>query len=571
MVGRGVPMQRRRALLAVGGLVVLLLAVYVPATAVLDPSASPILVVGGSRSPTSTVAPLAEFSRQVVTINYTSDGTAGLSGVFWTELWYQTPGQPWKMYTPPWNPSGQWAGAPLNSPMYESVGTILFDTFYTGGEAAYNFTTVAVDRGFYRESGQPPQDMTAHGKAKTMVDLSPPVLFVAKPSPGSWTNSNELQYVAMDRVSGVASVLVSVDGGPATTYQDAAGTVPLSLTTQGAHNLMITATDRAGNSLSVPDPFNYDSVAPSLEITSPEANSYVNTADVDVTWTSEPSTTGAPIASLLLSVDSNAPVTLSGDATSYSLSSLTESGHVVSLLAQDAAGNIATQTVSFGIDRTAPSVTIVSPATGSYVNTQRLQAVWSGSDSGSGIKEYLVSIDGQAPQTVVNAAGYQFPSVTEAIHTVTVQAFDRAGNSAKATSTVTVDATPPTVSVDSPGPGATVYGTASVNWTATDSGSGIGQVFVVVDGLATSVDVASVGQSVSPLSIGIHTATVRVYDRAGNMAEATVPFTYGGPTPPGQGPAGLPALDFWLIMVVIGAAAIASAYYAVRRRRRAKA
>ena len=564
-------MVRRRALLTVGGLVVLLLAIYVPATAVLDPSASPIFGVGGSRAPTSTIAPLSEFSRQVVTINYTSDGTAGQSGVFWTELWYQTPGQPWKPYTPPWNPSGQWAGAPLNSPEYTAAGTILFDTFHTGGEAAYTFPTVAVDRGFYREAGQPPQDLKAHGKAKTTVDMTAPVLFIAKPTPGSWTNSNELAYAATDRVSGVASVDVSLDAGPAMTFHEPAGTVPLSLTTQGAHILLITARDRAGNSLTIPDPFNYDTVAPSLEITSPAANTYVNSAAVDVTWTAAPSTTGAPIASLRLSVDSNPPVTLAGDATSYALSSLTESGHVVSLLAQDAAGNIATQTVSFGVDMTAPTLSIVSPASGSYMNTPRLQAVWSGSDSGSGIREYVVSIDGSAPQTVTNAAAYQFASVPEGAHTVTVRAFDRANNSVEATATVTVDATPPTVSVRSPGPGATVYGTAGVNWTAADTGSGIGQVFVIVDGQATPVDATSVSQSVSPLSIGIHTVSVRVYDRAGNMAEATVPFSYGGPTPPAQGPSGLPALDFWLIMIIIGAIAVVSAYFAVRRRGRSKA
>jgi len=563
-------MVRRRALLTVGGLVVLLLAVYVPATAVLDPSASPILGVGGSRPPTSAIASLPEFSRQVVTINYSSDGTAGESGVFWTELWYQTPGQPWKPYTPPWNPSGQWTGAPLNSPAYTSVGTILFDTFYTGGEAAYNFTTVAVDRGFYREAGQPPQDGNAHGKAKTMVDTTAPVLFISKPTPGSWTNSDELAYAAVDRVSGVAGVEVSLDAGPATTYREPAATVPLALTTQGAHTLLITARDRAGNSLTIPDPFNYDTVAPSLEITSPAANTYVNSAAVDVTWTTAPSTTGAPIASLQLSVDSNPPVVLAGDSTSYALSSLMESGHVVSLLAQDAAGNIATQTVSFGVDTTAPSLSIVSPASGSYVNMLRLQAVWSGSDHGSGIREYLVSIDGGAPQTVTNAAAYQFPSVSEGAHTVTVKAFDRANNSVEATATVTVDVTPPTVLVKSPDPGATVYGTAGLNWTASDSGSGIGQVFVIVDGEATSVDATSVGQSVSPLSIGIHTASVRVYDRAGNMAEATVPFTYGGPTPPTTGPSSLPAVDFWFIMIIIIAIAVVSAYFAVRRRGRSK-
>ncbi len=104
----------------------------------------------------------------------------------------------------------------------------------------------------------------------------------------------------------------------------------------------------------------------------------------------------------------------------------------------------------------------------------------------------------------------------------------------------------------------------------TGGGSGIGQIFLIVDGQATSVDSASVGQAVSPLSVGIHTASVRVYDRAGNMAEATVPFTYGGPNPPTQGPSGLPAVDFWLIMLLIGAIAVVAAYFAVRRRRGAK-
>ncbi len=564
-------MIRRRAVLTVGGLVFLLMAVYVPATAVLDPTASPISLAGGSRTPSSTVAPLAEYSRQVVTINYTSDGTAGESGVFWTELWYQTTGQPWKEYMPPWNPTGHWAGAPLNSPLYTSVGTILFDTFYTGGEGRYNFTTVAVDRGFYREAGQPPQDANAHAKARTTVDVSPPVLFVGKPSPGSWTNSNEFVYVASDSASGVAGVKVSLDGAAATMYAQPSGTVPLALTTQGAHTLLITALDRAGNSLTVPDPFNYDTVAPDLAITSPAANSYVNAADVDVAWTSAPSATAAPISSLRISVDSNPAVALPASATSYALSNLSESGHVVSLLAQDAAGNIAAQTVAFGVDRTAPSLQIVSPAAGSYVNTGSLQAVWSGSDAGSGMREYRVSIDGKAPQTVVNAAGYQFPSVSEGPHTITVEAFDRANNSARATATVTVDVTPPTVSVRSPEPGATVYGTATVNWTASDSGSGIGQVFLIVDGTATPIDSASLGQSVAPLSVGIHTVSVRVYDRAGNLAEATVPFSYGGANPPNPGPSGLPATDFWLIMIIIGAVAVTSAYLAIRRRRRAKA
>ena len=58
--------------------------------------------------------------------------------------------------------------------------------------------------------------------------------------------------------------------------------------------------------------------------------------------------------------------------------------------------------------------------------------------------------------------------------------------------------------------------------------------------------------------------SVRAYDRAGNLAEATVAFTYG----PTLGPSSLPSSDFWIVMIILGAVAVGSAYYAVRRRRR---
>ena len=67
-------------------------------------------------------------------------------------------------------------------------------------------------------------------------------------------------------------------------------------------------------------------------------------------------------------------------------------------------------------------------------------------------------------------------------------------------------------------------------------------------------------------STGPHFVTVRATDRAGNVGEVGVPFSYGGPG--GQGALGVSALDFGLLLLLFGVIAVSAAYLAVRRRRR---
>ncbi len=562
-------MRARTAVLPWVAVLALVVAAYVPAMGLFLPAGSPVGVVGGERIPTSNVTALPEWSPPDVWVNFTVNGTDGQSGVFWTELWYQsTHTAMWTLYAPPWNPSGQWTGVPSTGAREQQSGSILFDTTFTGGQAAYNFTTVAVDRGYLREAGPPDCTLVGvcHRKAHTTVDTQPPVLFVAHPTPDSWTNSEWLAWTATDAVSGVASVSASVDGGPLDTSLDASGSLNMSLAAQGAHTVVVTVTDRAGNAFSVPIPFHYDTSAPSLEITSPASNSWTNAADVNVTWSlGDP----AGIANLQLSVDSGSPIALPGTAAAYGLGGLGETQHVLSLVAVDAAGNLASQTVAFGVDRTPPSLELLAPASGTYVDRNQVQAIWSGYDTGSGIAGYTVSLDGGAPAALANGAGYAFADVSDGAHKVAVSAVDRAGNVARAASGVTVDTTPPIVFITSPAAGSTVYGSVDINWTASDAGSGIARIVLLTDGTPVEESTAQVSAPVpAPLSVGPHAVTVQVWDGAGNVNQATVAFSYGGLTPPGPGGSNLPTLDFWIVMLVIGAIAMGSAYVAIRRRRK---
>ncbi|MDW5562183.1 MAG: carboxypeptidase regulatory-like domain-containing protein [Methanomassiliicoccus sp.] len=111
------------------------------------------------------------------------------------------------------------------------------------------------------------------------------------------------------------------------------------------------------------------------------------------------------------------------------------------------------------------------------------------------------------------------------------QIFTIAGNSAHgetmkavADASIVVDATPPTLAITSP-VGGTVHNesTLSLNWAATDHGSGIARTEVSVDDGAW-IRVQGASRSLSGLTAGTHTAKVRATDNAGNSEEGSVTF-----------------------------------------------
>ena len=127
-------------------------------------------------------------------------------------------------------------------------------------------------------------------------------------------------------------------------------------------------------------------------------------------------------------------------------------------------------------------------------------------------------------------------SLADGPYTFRVQATDAAGNSAVATQTFQVDATPPSVSVDSGPNGTTSDQTPTFTFSATDSAGPIALFRCSIDTGTPSFGACSgPGNSdtpASPLADNSYGFRVKATDVAGNSAIATRTFTVETPKPP---------------------------------------
>jgi hypothetical protein len=193
----------------------------------------------------------------------------------------------------------------------------------------------------------------------------------------------------------------------------------------------------------------------------------------------------------------------------------------VTVRARDGAGNetVVTNTVTV-VDETKPEVTIASPADGAvYERGQQVTADYSCADeeNGSGIESCTGDVaDGADVDTSVLGE-----------HTFTVDAADRAGNTATASATYTVvDRTAPTIALGTPADGA-VYALGqqvAADYSCADEAGG--------SGLATCSGPVADGAAIDTTSVGDKKFEVKATDNAGNPASKSVTYSVVDRTAP---------------------------------------
>ena len=212
-----------------------------------------------------------------------------------------------------------------------------------------------------------------------------------------------------------------------------------------------------------------------------------------------------------------APVTVSTES----------ANQLISGTATDRAGNTATASLTVNIDKTAPAVTISSPANGTTVGASPVTVTGTVADTVSGIGN--IGCNG-APATLAGSTFTCSVPLTEGANTIVVDGIDLAGNSGS--STVGVNYAPrPVVTITSPALGSTVNaGTIIIRGVV--EGPFAHEVGVSVNGGAASV---SSGQWVAEISLepGVQSVTATATTIAGLQATESVtvtvlPATAGG-------------------------------------------
>jgi hypothetical protein len=264
-----------------------------------------------------------------------------------------------------------------------------------------------------------------------------------------------------------------------------------AITASGAHTLLVNAADKAGNTASKSVSFTVDNAAPTISITGITDGSYYKTVAANISITD----TNLDTQSIKL------------DGVAYtSGTAITANGiHTLEVTAMDKAGNSASDSVTFIVDNTAPTISITGVTDGSYYKTAAANI----SITDTNLDTSSIKLDGQI---YVNGT----PITANGLHTLEVNVADKAGNTATKSVSFVIDKTPPSISITGVEDGKR-YATA------------VTPIISITDAnLATSSITLNGSPFTSGTSItaeGYYTLKVAAADKAGNTASASISFT----------------------------------------------
>jgi Ca2+-binding RTX toxin-like protein len=320
---------------------------------------------------------------------------------------------------------------------------------------------------------------------------------------GSSNSDNITSNAALTVSAAAADVtrIYTIDGGLAS----ASYTAP---TTDGAHTVVVTDTDTAGNTANASISFTLDNTiaTPTVMLTSDTGSS-----------SSDNITQNAALSLSSAAADVTRTYTVDGGLASASYTAPTTDGaHTVVVTDTDAAGNLANASLSFTLDNTiaTPMVALTNDTGSSNSDNITSDATLTVSAAAADVTR-TYTVDGG-----LASASYTAPTADGA-HTVLVTDTDAAGNTANAGLSFTLQnaiATPTVALTDDTGSSNSDNITSNAALTVSAAAADVTRIYTI-DGGALSASYAA------PTADGAHTVVVTDTDAAGNLANASLSFT----------------------------------------------
>lgn len=360
-----------------------------------------------------------------------------------------------------------------------------------------------------------------------IVDTVAPTAAVESPIDGMYlgTSTPTVRVVFQDQgtaPTGIepSSVVVEVDGvdrtADLTVTDSAAEGVLQTALADGPHTVVVRVADLAGHPATGMASFVVDTQPPSVSNLSLGEGDYVAQVDAQGNLT----ITGQfqdmdPQTTLRCRVGSSeVDATVNGNDFTCSVP-VEEGAAAIEFIATDRSGNTATTTRNINVDLTAPTVTILDPADGSYTNATVLNV------SGTVVDTSPVQVDVQGVAAGVNGQAFVatgIPAGADPQITLRAVATDAAGNTSSHEVVVTIDRVAPVIDITYPENGDAVQGpSVNVEGTFSDD-SPVSLVYVngqeaVLAGGGTGSGTFSAG---IPAPDGPLAIEARGFDAAGN-------------------------------------------------------
>jgi hypothetical protein len=274
-------------------------------------------------------------------------------------------------------------------------------------------------------------------------------LEITSPQQGEYVQTSYaiVTWNAEDTVHNINPFEVYVDdqaaARPATT-----NSINLTGLSDGRHHVTVRATNDFGDSAEDSVTFYIDTTAPTLRITSPTSNSWLNTSEVAVSWQAS---SAVGITYFDARLDAEPWITpIPAGQMSNTFQNVTNGQHTVTVVAHAWGGKTSTAVVTFSIDTTIPSVNITYPGDDAGFNHGDITVVWTGSDAGNNIVGYQIWVDGVKVTTAIPGENHYNTNFADGYHTVRIVAYDVANSTAADEATFLIDTTRPSVVSRSP-------------------------------------------------------------------------------------------------------------------------